>query len=1158
MKKVVRRLGHWLCLVAVGGLSAPVQAQEYALVTDTPAPVQSETRETGKTLKQTLSDLETRFKVHILYNVKTIENKQVSGKFSPADGIENILEKLLEPHQLRFEKLKPDVYVIVMPKSDKQAIRQIERENLPAAGSTDMASLVKTINLNLGNPSAAANAEVAISGRVVSADDNSGLPGVSVVVKGTTTGTVTDGDGRYKLNVPGPTSVLVFSFVGYLSEEATVGSRTTIDMKMAADIKALSEVVVVGYGTQKKKDITGAMSSISAKEISELPITNAQQALQGRAPGVDVSSTGGRPGQGVSVRIRGRRSFNAGNEPLYVVDGIPLAGDINDINPQDIQSMEILKDASATAIYGSRGANGVVLITTKRGTSGRTTVSYDGYFGLQNSLDKIDVMNGEQFAEYKRESRRAAGRYDDMDPQADQKLFEAVELESIGLGRYTDYQDLIARTGTQQSHQIGVLGGSEKTRFAITANHFYDKGITPGQDFSRNSLRINLDHQISDRFSVGASMLGSFNIQNWGPDPWGGALAENPLGVPYDENGNLKFRPTTDGLRTNPLSELVEGAIIDENRRTRIFASLYGEYKILDGLTFRMNIGPDLQVRRNGIFRGSLTGDRSEGTPFAQKRYWTTFAYTMENILNYTKTFGDIHSLNVTGLFSIQKNRDEFLDARVSGLPYEYQQFYNLGSASNVEGVGSNLSEWGIVSYMGRINYGLKGKYLLTLTGRIDGSSRFAGDVSLFKDTKKYGFFPSVAVGWLLSEENFLKGAGFVSNLKLRASYGITGNTGISPYSVQGRLQRTTYAFGSAGAFGYRPDAIPNPELQWESTAQANIGLDYGFFNDRISGSVEVYQQNTTDLLMQRQLPWTSGYGSVLQNIGATRNTGIEFAISTVNLDLPNSFRWSTDLNIFSNKEEIVSLYGGKTDDIGNRWFIGKPMTVYYDLEKTGIWQLDEIDEAARYKQKPGEIKVRDQNNDGVINNDDRILLGSDIPDWSGGITNRFEFKGIDFSFFLFARRGQMIRSLLHNDNNNLFGRYNNLDVDYWTPPNPNNPRNPNGNPTNAFPRPNFNQERPTWNTSMQYFDGSFLKIRNVTLGYNFPEALAGKMKMQSLRVYVSAQQPLIFSPYINKFQGIDPERVRTPDNGRERTSEVSFGGSPSTRLFLFGLNAKF
>lgn len=980
-----------------------------------------------------------------------------------------------------------------------------------------------------------------VRGKVTDGESGEALPGVNVIVKGTTTGTVTDIQGAYTISVPANAQTLVFSSVGYTNEEEEIGNRSTIDLVMMPDIQALSEVVVVGYGTQEKKDVTGAISSVSSKEISELPITSTEQALQGRTPGVDVVSTGNRPGAGVSVRIRGRRSFSAGNEPLYVLDGIPLAGNNNDINPMDIESIEVLRDASATAIYGSRGANGVVLITTKRGKAGETTVNYDGYYGISSPLYTVDVMNGPEFAEYKRESRRAVGNYDDNDPDADAKIFEPVELESIAQGRSTDYQDLILRNGHRQSHQLGIYGGSETTKFGVSGNYFNDVGVVPGQDFNRYTLRVAVDHQIGERIKLGTSTLGSFNIRNEGSNAIGGALAENPLGIPYDENGEMIFLPTSDGLRTNPLAEIVPGAVIREDRNTRIFSSLYGEYKILDGLTYRLNFGPDLQIRRRGEFTASQTNARRGGDPTGRKQDWNTFAYTLENIVNYSKMLGDIHSLNVTALHSIQTSRGEYSDIRVLGIPAESMEFYNLGDANVIEGVDSNLEEWTINSFMGRVNYGLMDKYLITLTGRADGSSRFA-------EGKKYGFFPSVALGWRIKEEPFLQNVNFLTDLKLRGSYGITGNTGIDPYQTQGRLGRTVYAYGTTAAFGYRPELLANPNLKWETTRSVNIGVDFALFNGRISGAAEFYQQNTTDLLMERQLPVTSGFFSVLENVGATRNTGVEVVLSTVNVNTSGGFQWTTDLNFYTNKEEIVELYGGKEDDIGNAWFIGQPLTVYHDYEKIGIWQLDEADLAESYQRVPGEIKIKDQNGDGIIDADDRVILGSDIPDWSGGMTNRFSFKGIDLSVFIFTRQGSMIRSLFHTSNNTLAGRYNNLDLDYWTP----------NNPTNAFPRPNQNQEFPVYNTSMAIFDGSFIKIRNINLGYTLPQSLTSRWGMESVRIYASAQQPFVFAPYISKYKGVDPEIARTPDdNNRERTAELG-GDTPSTSIYLLGVNVKF
>lgn len=970
-----------------------------------------------------------------------------------------------------------------------------------------------------------------ISGKIT---DPEGLPvnGATVNLKGTKVSTTTNVQGMFSITVPANAgNVLVVSNVGFETKEVGIKNGTVFNIQLVQVEAVLKDVVIVGYGTQRKSQLTGAISSISAKEISELPISNTQQALQGRVAGIDVINSSNRPGAEPRVTIRGRRSFNAGNEPLYVVDGIPLGGGIGDINPQDIQSIEVLKDASATAIYGSRGANGVIIVTTKRGRNGKTVVSYDAYVGVSRSLGRIDVMNGAQFAEFKRESRRTTGNYPDIaTDDADKKLFEAVELESIRLGRSTDYQALLLRNSLQQSHQIGISGGTEKTQFAISTNVFNEKGIVYNQSFTRYTLRLNLDHQINERIKIGTSILianGIRNGQNF--NPISGALQENPLGIPYDANGNLIFLPTTDGLRTNPLAEIVPGAIVDESRRIRVFTSLFTEVKIAKGLTYRLNFGPDFRNERYGQFTGSQTNARRGGNPTARTQNFSNFNYTWENILNYKNVFRQIHSIDITALHSIQSSRDEYFDARVNSVPAEPQLFYNIGAAAIVDGVGSNLTVSGLQSYMGRINYGLKEKYLLTLTGRLDGSSRLAVG-------NKYSFFPSVALGWNISSEKFMSNVSFVNKLKLRVSYGNTGNQAIRPYQTLGSLLRTTYAFGTSGAFGYRPNEIPNPNLKWEKSGTTNVGLDFTLFSNRIYGSFELYRTNTKDLLLSRQLPITGGFGSITENIGATRNQGIELNVSTVNIR-NKDFKWTTDFNVFANKEEIVELYNGKSDDIGNGWFIGKPLTVYYDYEKTGIWQTGDKDLATTFSQKPGEIRVKDQNGDGKITSADRVILGSDVPKWSGGITNRFEYKGFDLNIFVYARIGATIRSRFHDNNNQLFGRYNNLNINYWTP----------NNPTNDFPRPNQNQEFPIYGSTLSYFNGSFVKIRNISLGYNFTTALAEKMKMKSLRFYMNVQQPFIFATYRSKYKGIDPEGNR----------ELN-GDTPATSLFTFGVNAKF
>ncbi|GAB3540449.1 TonB-dependent receptor [Pontibacter brevis] len=979
-----------------------------------------------------------------------------------------------------------------------------------------------------------------ITGKVTLKGDP--LPGVAVVLKGTTVGTSTDIDGSFSISVPESPGTLVFSFIGTTPKEMPFKGPGTINVALSEDAKALQEVQVVGYGTQKKSQVTGAISSVSSREISEMPITNARQAIQGRAAGVDVVQAGSKPGAGPQIRIRGRRSFNASNDPLYVVDGIPLSGGIDDINPQDISSMEVLKDASATAIYGSRGSNGVVIITTKRGVAGKTSVTYDAFVGINSSLGRIEVLDGPGFAEYKRESRRAIGQYPlgPATPEADEKIFEPVELESIRTGRSTDYVDAMLRTGMIQSHQLGVSGGSEKTTFNISGNFFEDIGVVKKQDFSRYTFRVNLDHKINEKLRVGTSSLFVYSVRNGENfNPLGGAFAENPLGKPYNDDGTINFLPTNDGLRTNPLAEIVDGAQVDETKRYRIFNSIYGEWDIADGLKYRMNFGPDITVRRSGRFTGSQTNARRGGAPTGSVFEEFVLNYTLENILTYNKQFSEAHNFSFTGLQSIQRDRYENSSVNVLGIPAESQQYFRLGDASQITGANTDLRTWTLLSFMGRVNYDFKNRYLITGTLRADGSSRFG-------ENTKFGYFPSVALGWNITEEPFMSGVSWLDNAKLRVSYGAIGNTAIDPYQTQALLGRTSYAWDNTPAYGYRPNTIGNPDLRWETSKTANAGLDFSLFRGRMSGSFEYYVTNTTDLLAPQPLPTSIGFGGYFTNIGHTRNKGIEMTLTTVNVD-KGDFTWSSDFVFNRNREAIIELANGKVDDVASGRFIGQPLSVFYDYKKIGIWQADQADQALIYQDKVGQVRVEDINNDGKINADDRQILGSAVPDFAGGITNRFSYKNFDLSFFVFGRYGQMIRSRFHDDVNLLAGRYNNLAVDYWTP----------NNPTNNFPQPVVTQEFPKYASSLTYFDGSFLKVRNINFGYNVPASFASKLKMESLRVYTSVQQPFIFASYRSKYQGIDPETYVDGDQG-VGGGEINSNVTPATKVVTFGINARF
>lgn len=1000
----------------------------------------------------------------------------------------------------------------------------------------DLSYTVLDNNLIVITPCEAVKQQLTVKGVVKSATDGQPLPGVNVVEKGTTNGSVTDLDGNYSITVQGPNATLQFSFIGFLNEEIEVGGQSQVNVSLVEDIKELDEVVVIGYGTQKKRDITAAISSISEEAIERIPVASSVEAMKGQVAGVDVVQQGGRPGQYSSVTIRGRRSITASNDPLYVIDGIPMtagSGTVFDFNSQDIESMEVLKDAAATAIYGSRGANGVILITTKRGNAGKTVVNYNGYYGISSVLNYPDMMNGEEFANMKRESQRDG--WDGAIPPDDEIFEDPVELESIALGRTTDYPALVLGNGYQTNHQLSVAGGNEKTQFNISIGYYDEQGLIENQDYNRITARINIDHKIGKIFRVGMSSLASQSTQNWGSDATlGEAYANNPLGNPYDEEGNVRLLPTNDGIRTNPLSELVPGAYVDEREYTRIFNAAYLQANIVDGLTYRVNFGPDIRYRKQGVFRGSETNDNRGGPADAEYENNIDFGYTLENILTFEKDLGSNHSIKFTGLQSIQSQRYERHQTEVSNLPYESQLFYNLGSAEVKGNLISELSEWSLASFMGRLNYDLMGKYLFQASMRADGSSRLA-------EGNKWTYFPGLSFGWRLIDEPFMQNLSWLYELKLRGSYGAVGNTSIDPYQTQGALSRTTYAWGDAAyAYGYRLDGIPNPQLGWEKSTTIDVGADFGIIGNRVSGNIDYYITNTTDLLLKRNLPYTSGYENILQNVGATKTTGIELTLFTHIIDNPNSFKWDIDFNITHYKEEIIELAlkdenGNPIDDLGNSWFIGEPIRVFYDYEKIGIWQANEVDLAASMENKvPGEIKLKDQDGDGVITPDDRIVLGSDVPDYYGGITNRFEYKGFDLSFFLYFKQGHMIRSDFHAGNNNLFGRYNNLDVDYWTI----------DNPTNDNPRPNENQEYPRDSDTRRYFDGSYIKLRNATLGYTLPSSITSKVGISNARIYVSGQNLW----YTSEYETFDPEN----------NNQLSSGDVPSARLVLGGINVTF
>jgi TonB-linked SusC/RagA family outer membrane protein len=940
------------------------------------------------------------------------------------------------------------------------------------------------------------------------------LPETRVSVVGTKFGATAGPVGRYRIDlVPPGTYRLQARLIGRAPAELTgvvvvPGATDTADFHLPLLAISVSEVVVVGYGTQARRDVTGSVASISGADVAAVPKANAVDAIKGRVPGVDIVTSGNNPGDGITIRIRGERSLTASNDPLYVLDGIPMSGGIGDLNPNDVESIEVLKDASATAIYGSRGASGVVLITTRQGKAGVTTIMYDTYAGVQQETRRMPLMTGPAFAQYKREASRTVGKYQCATgvpacAHGDSVLFWPVELTSLRTGHWTDWQDLVVRQGQQLSNEVRVSGGDEKTRFALTVNQFNQQGIVKGEDFVRRSGRINFDHRLNPHLRVGTAtnVITSDQHLGRGDGVYGEALLNDPLGPAYDSTGNLIFKPTPDGQRVNPLSDIANQK--DDRAHTRVFGTLFADYNLSETLSWRMNFGADLSFFRRGQFWGRQTQAMQGSSPNATLQQNRTFAYTLDNILTLRRSLGSTQRVEATLVYSIQQQQFEDQVTNAIGLPYEQQEYYDLGSAARIGTPSSNFTLWRLQSYMARVNYAFKDRYLLTLTGRLDGSSRLAPG-------HKYQLFPSIAFAWRLGDEEFVRRTNLFSDLKLRLSYGQTGNTAINPYQTEGSLTRTIYSFGGLPAVGYRPATLSNPDLTWERTTQANVGLEFATLSGRVSGSVDVYRSTTSDLLMLRRLAGTNGYSSILQNVGSTLNKGAEVALAAELVRDWHGLGWTTHLTWAMNRNRITSLFGGDKSDVGNRWFIGAPIQVYYDYKFAGIWQLKDSLVARQYKETPGQIRIVDQNGDGKINDADRVILGTPFPDWTGSLTSRWDWNGLDLSVMAIARWGFTANDAFYRDQNLLAGRYNNLAVNYWTPT----------NPSNTDPRPNVDQEFPLYNSALGYEDGSFVRVRSVTLGYTVPGARLGPFRGRSLRVYMTAVDPFLFT----NFRGLDPE----------------------------------
>lgn len=1016
---------------------------------------------------------------------------------------------------------------------------------------------------------------IRVQGKVLS-DSNEPLSFATIAVVGTSTGTQADANGNYTVQAPAD-GILRASYTGYQSVEMPVSGRQQIDFVLPQSV--LQEVVVVGYGTANKRDITGAIVSVNEQNLREVPAANTVQALQGRLAGVDIARNNTRPGAAGVIRVRGSRSLFASNDPFIVVDGIPYGGNINDLNPDDIASIEVLKDASATAIYGSRGSNGVILISTKKGKSGKPVLSYNGYYGVSSVTDQYDVFNAQEF-----QALRQVAGYTTLSPD---------ETAGLAAGTNTNWQDHLYNNGSITNHSLGIAGGTDAMTYSIGGGYFREDGVITGQSFDRYSIRTTLDANIGKRVKVGLNSMNTLgNTHGDGLNPIYNTLRINPALSAYKADGSVNLRPLIGSIdefaTANPLTMENTEAIVQLRRRLRTFNSLYGEVALWKNLKYRLNVGLDFRTENFGEYTGPNTIINPGGVEPTQNRARTSYGegwdYVIENLLNYDKTFGEKHRIGLTALYSVQKSQSTSSGLLQSTqIPGDFVQYFgmNLGSGgvNFVDGQGGTYSRRGLVSYMGRFNYSFMGKYLLTATVRRDGSSIFPSGTWLN--------YPAFSVGWNVSEENFLKNVRFLNVLKLRAGFGTTGQQDIPTSAYLGGLSTSTrYNFGTTLVNGVLITSLPNADIRWESTQSTNFGLDFGLFKNRLSGSLDYYQQKTDGLLIQKQLPASNGAGSFWTNAAKTKGHGIELVLSgaIIQAKQPGGFEFSTDLNFSVARDEVVELQDPTLQqDIQNGLFVGHPLSSIYDYTNLGIWQTNEAAEAAKYNSsfyvsKPGEIKIADINSDGVIDAKDMSVIGSAVPDWTGGMTNRFSFKNFDLSVVSFARMGgTLVAPYYQNDGgfNGYFGfgtgRSNSPKVDYWTE----------NNPATRFPIPN-NNDRKQFSSTLGYYDASFIRVRSINLGYTLPQSWIGRSGVSSLRIYFTAQNPfIVYSPFVSDGYGIDPEGTQVqptaanPGGGSinpqgassapVRSSATTSNGTivvglntPPTRSFIVGVNAKF
>lgn len=947
------------------------------------------------------------------------------------------------------------------------------------------------------------SAQTTVSGTLTQAETGEPLVGATILEKGTNNGVFTDENGVFKIALSGTEAVLVSHLVGYVTLETLWRGESELALSMESVLN-LEEIVIVGYGSQKKEDVTGAVASVSEERLENVPNTNFAQALRGAVPGISVNQTSASAeGSANNIVIRGQNSLSANNGPLIVLDGVPYGANIAEINPVDIESIEVLKDASAAAIYGSRGANGVILITTKQG-KGSAKFSYNGYYGVQQIANLPPVMTGPAFYEFKQ--TREPGSI----TASEQAVFDA--------GTWTDWIDLATRNGAQQQHTISISGGNDKSNYYISGSYLNAEGIAVNDQFDRYTLRINFGQDLANWLKIGTNTQLSLADRGGVDANFSDAFYMNPLTEAFDSLGNQLITPwQEDPFFGNPLEGLLA---IDEDISYKIFSNnfLQVDFPFLKGLSYRINTGTEFQLREELTYYGqdTQTGRQVNGrSDVRTRRYLNLLA---ENLLYYNREFGK-HSVGFTGLLSYQSNTLQDNDFRGTGFLLDELYFQIQDAALLVP--DPDFEKRNIVSQMIRLNYSFDARYALTLTGRRDGYSGFGAE-------RKFGVFPSAAFAWNIGNEAFMENVALLSSLKLRVSYGQNGNQAVGPYQTLPRLTSADYLDGATTAPGYRPIEIGNPNLGWETSTNANLGIDYAFWNGRLQGSFDFYQTQTIDLLQQTDISTVHGIDEVLQNIGETRNRGFEMIVKGVPVS-NKDWQWSIEGNLSLNRNEIVSLVDDTTDNIVNRWFIGQPIQVNWDFVYDGVWQEeDDIANSAQPDALPGYARVQDVNGDTLIDDDDRTFIGSRQPDFIWGINTTLTYKRFSLNVFIHGVQGVTRRNVLQNDDVFFEVRRNSLQREYWTPE----------NPINSF----WANDIDANNLGVRiYENASFIRLKDVTLSYDFPTQVTSLLKLSGLNLYVNGRNLLT----ITEWTGLDPELS-------------SQRAVPLQRSFIFGARVSF